>query len=222
MLSDVLMTETKLILTNLRIAGCAISTKVVISVGNGVLACKCPERLAINGGSITLWIKWARNLLKSMNWSRRKGTTGKRTMNPSLYEELCFTWKKKIDELVFENKMHRSLVLNFCQTPLGFTSPSKVTFTEKNSQNVPIANIDDKHTITGTFTVSLDDQFLPIQLIYTGKSDKCHPRIKFPDGFGITHSPNHWSNEEAVISHLTKVVFPYIQRKRKDTIQRLF
>ena len=165
MLSDVLMTEIKLILTDLRIAGCAISRKVVISVGNGVLACKCPERLAINGGSITLSIKWAQNLLKSMNWSRRKGTTGKRAMNPSLHEELCFTWKKKIAELVFENKMHRSLILNFDQTPLGFTSPSKVTFTEKNSQNVPIANIDDKRTITGTFTVSLDGPFNRFTLV---------------------------------------------------------
>ena len=139
-------------------------------------------------------------------------------MNPSLYEELCFTWKKKIAELVFENKMYRSLILNFDQTPLGFTSPSKVTFTEKNSQNVPVANIDDKRTITGTFTVSLDGQFLPIQLIYTGKTDKCHPTIKFPDGFDITHSSNYWSNEEAVISHLTKIVFPYIQRKRKELL----
>ena len=92
-------------------------------------------------------------------------------MNPSLYEELCFTWKKKIAEQVFGNKMHRSLVLNFDQTPLRFTSPSKVTFTKKNSRNVPIAKIDDKRTITGTFTVSLDVQVLPIQLIYTVKTD---------------------------------------------------
>ena len=73
--------------------------------------------------------------------------------------------------------MHRSLILNFDQTPLGFTSPSKVTFMEINSQNVPIAKIDDKRTIIGTFTVSLDGQFLPTQLIYTGKTDKCHPRM---------------------------------------------
>ena len=37
-LSDDLITEIKLILNNLVIAGCAISRKVVISLGNGVLA----------------------------------------------------------------------------------------------------------------------------------------------------------------------------------------
>ena len=65
-----LMTEIKLILTNLPIAGCAISRKIVISVGNGVLACKCPEGLAINGG-----IKWARNLLKSMKKRHNRETS---------------------------------------------------------------------------------------------------------------------------------------------------
>ena len=36
--------------------------------------------------------------------------------------------------------------------------------------------------------------------------------------FDIIHSPNNWSNEEAVISHLTKIVSPYIQRKRKELL----
>ena len=71
MLSADLTAEVKAIIENLRIAGCAISRKVVISVGNGVLASKCPEMLARNGGSINLSIKWARNIMKSMNWTRR-------------------------------------------------------------------------------------------------------------------------------------------------------
>ena len=130
----------KSIIENLRIAGCAISRKVVISVGNGVLASKCPEMLARNGGSINLSIEWARDIIKSMNWARRRAiTSGKRVMNPALYEELCFTLKKKIAEIVSEHKIDRRLILNFDQTPL-FTSPSIVTFAEKKSKNVPVSN----------------------------------------------------------------------------------
>ena len=42
MLSNELTTEIKIIFQNLRTAGCSISRKVVISVGNGVLQAKCP------------------------------------------------------------------------------------------------------------------------------------------------------------------------------------
>lgn len=88
LLTDELMTEIKLILNNLQISGCAISRKVVISVRNGILASRCPEKITKNGGRITFSIKWARNVLKLMNWVKRKRTTEKRAMNPALYDEL--------------------------------------------------------------------------------------------------------------------------------------
>ena len=86
---------------------------------------------------------------------KRRGTTVKRTMNPALYDELDFTWQKRIAEKVFEHKIRNDLILNFDQTPLGFTCPAKATFTEKNAETVPIGNLDDKRQITGTFVVNL-------------------------------------------------------------------
>ena len=216
LLSETLTTEIKVILENLRISGCAITRKVVIAVGNGVLASKCPDKMSRNGGSIELSIKWARNILKSMNWTRRRGTTAKRKMNPALYDELCFTWKRNIAEIVLEHKIDKSLILNFDQTPLGYTSPAKVTFTEFRASSVPIANLDDKRQITGTFTVSLNGEFLPIQLIYAGTTDNCHPKVSFPPGFDVTHSPKHWSNEDLVMSHLKKIVFPHLKKKKEE------
>ena len=59
LLSETLTTEIKVILENLRISGCAITRKVVIAIGNGVLASKCPDKMSRNGGSIELSIKWA-------------------------------------------------------------------------------------------------------------------------------------------------------------------
>ena len=136
-----------------------------------------------------------------MNWVERRGTTAKRTMNP---------------EKVFEHKIHIDLILNFDQIALGFTCPAKTTFTEKNAETVPIENLDDKHQITGTFVVNLSGEFLTIQLIYTGQTDLCHPKVQFPKGFDITHSPNHWANKETVISLLKKIVFPFVNKKRES------
>ena len=79
------------------------------------------------------------------------------------------------------------MVLNFDQTPVGFASPDKSTFSVKGAEIVPIVNADDKRQITGTFEVSLSGEFLP--LIYGTITD----RYEVPNPFHITHSSNHWS-----------------------------
>ena len=67
LISEELSTEIKQILSNLRVAGCSISRKVVISVGNGVLVSRYPEKMSRNGEKINLTVKWAMGILKSMN-----------------------------------------------------------------------------------------------------------------------------------------------------------
>ena len=58
-----------------------------------------------------------------------------------------------------------------------------------------------------------------MQLIYQGKSDRCHPReIEFPDGFNITHTPNHWSNENKVIDHFESIIFPFVKKKKEELV----
>ena len=94
--------------------------------------------MSMDCGKINLTVKWARGILISMDWVKRKGTTAKRTMNPALYDELVFNRKKKIAEKVFEHKIHNELILNFDKTPVGFTCPGKTAFTEKNAETVPI------------------------------------------------------------------------------------
>ena len=76
--------------------------------------------------------------------------------------------------------------------------------------------MDDKRQITGTYCVSLSGEFLPIQLIYQGKTDQCHPkRVKFPKGFHVTHTINHWSNEVVHLEYLRKEIIPCVEPTRK-------
>ena len=86
--SDELTTKVKSILHNLRISGGAVTRETVISIGNGVLKARCPEMLEKNGGSMALTTKWARGVLKSLDWVKRRYTTAKTEMKPALYEEL--------------------------------------------------------------------------------------------------------------------------------------
>ena len=134
-------------------------------------------------------------------------------MNPALFEEFIFSWKRKITNAIFEYKIQKEMILNFNQTAPGFTALNKSTFTGKGVNSVPIANVDNKFQITVTFCVNIVGDFLPIQLIYGGFSDKCHSKVKFPESSHITHSQNHWSNKDIVMDYLNKIILPYIRNK---------
>ena len=75
---DELTAELKSILRNLRVNGGAVTRKTVTAIGNGVLKARCPEMLEENGGSITLTTKWARGVLESLDWVKRRYTIAKR------------------------------------------------------------------------------------------------------------------------------------------------
>ena len=57
---------------------------------------------------------------------------------------------------------------------------------ENNENLVPIANSADYHQVTGTLSTTLSGIFLPMQIIYQGQNDHCHPKFKFPEEFNIT------------------------------------
>ena len=58
-----------------------------------------------------------------IGWSREEQQQQKE-MNPALYKELTFSWKRKIVQIVLEHNSYEKLVLNFDQTSFGFTSPN--------------------------------------------------------------------------------------------------
>ena len=78
-----------------------------------------------------------------------------------------------------------------------------------------MTNVDDKRQITATFCDNIVGDFLSVQLIYGSVNDKCHPKVKFPELFHITHSQNHWSNKNIVMEYLKKLICPDIKSKRQ-------
>ena len=77
LLDDEFLVKVKDLVTGVRMAGGVISRKMVTAIGNGVIMANCPSKLKDFGGHIALTQSWARAVLKSMEWSKRKGTTGK-------------------------------------------------------------------------------------------------------------------------------------------------
>ena len=75
--SDDFMKKIKTIMIRTRAAGTAISRRIVVAIGNGVVRSNSLTLLKENGGSLELNEDWARGFIKSMNWIKRKGTTRK-------------------------------------------------------------------------------------------------------------------------------------------------
>ena len=74
----------------------------------------------------------------------------------------------------------------------------------------------EKQQITGTFAISQSSEFLPMQLIYEGKTTRCLPKnVIFPKGFNIAFTKNDWSNEEKAVELLNKIIFPYIDNVKE-------
>ena len=169
-----------------------------------------------HGGDLELTEDWARHLLKSMEWVKRKGTTGKVEPSEKFLDEEKFTFQREISKVVTDHDIPLDLVLNLDQTPLSYVSPGKYTFCMKGSTTVPIKGVDDKRQITATFTVSASGVFLPIQLIYQGKTKRCLPKFKFPKEFQVTFTKNHWSNFGKCVDLFQKIIFPYLHAKKME------
>jgi hypothetical protein len=81
---------------------------------------------------------------------------------------------------------------------------------ECGAERVEIAALGDKRQITATSAGTLAGALLPLQLIYRGKTERCHPTSPFPSGFDVWHSPNHWANEETTLCFIEKIIIPFI------------
>ena len=170
--------------------------------------------LVENGGHLSFSDSWARSI---RNETERNGKKMKRRMARTCIGEEKFTFQRNIITPVKKHKIPEELILNYDQTPLSYVCTSNTTLEVRGSKSMPIVGKGKQKQITGIFTVSADRDFLLMQLIYAGRTDRCHPnRINFPEGFTITHTPNHWSCEKSATEHLEKVAFPYLSKKREQ------
>ena len=160
---------------------------------------------------------WVQSIYRRLGFSKRMGTTGRPPVPQGLFNECRREYLRDIYDKVQKYGIPPDLVLNADQTPSSYISVGKSTMTKRGEKSVPIKGITDKRNITLTFVVSLSGEFLPIQIIYAGKTTASQPRgFKFPKGFCISQNPKHWSNEQETLKLIDEVVNPYVVKKRSD------
>ena len=198
----------------LRIEGGVVNTSIVMAACEGIVTAKDASKLSSHGGHIHVTKTWAKSLLGRMGYVKRKGSNaGKVSMLH--FEEIKEAFLADVTAEVVMNDVPDDLVFNWDQTVLHLVPTGQWTMHQAGEKLIPIANSDDKRQITAVLAASMTGEYLPPQLIYQGKTNRCHPQVPIPEGWDIWHSDNHWSNEETMKRYIEKIVIPFITQKRE-------
>ena len=108
-----------------------------------------------------------------------------------------------------------SLIIDFDQTPSKYVQISSNKMKKKGTKKVPISGIDNKRSITATFSITMKNKCLPMQLIYKGKTTQSLPKIQFPNGFSLSANLKHYSNETESLKFLKEIILPYVKTERE-------
>ena len=189
-----------------------VNTNIAIATALGFLRSSNDESI----NDLVPTLSWAQSLFRRMRFVRRFATTGKIEITDGIKKEADIdTFIHDIVHHIETSKIPESMVLNINQTPLKCVPWGKTTMAEKSSSTVPINGVSDKPMITATFTILLDGKFVPIQLIYAGKTERSIPKIKIPKSFSLSANPTHFSNEIESLKLMKEIVIPYFQTERK-------
>ena len=207
---------------NLRLRGAPVSSAVIRAVARGVIIANDRSLLLENGGYIDLSTDWSRQVLYrfetlGQKMTSRTATTAKISIASALLNETKLDFQRKIKSLQAWHEIPEDLIINFDQTPLPYVCTGKHTYHTQEALNGPLVGKGKKKQITGTFTITMTGQFLPLQLIYQGTTDRCLPKgVEFPDDWYVTYTANHKSNESKAIQHLQMVVFSYVKKRKVE------
>ena len=198
----------------LREIGGVVNTAIVMASARGIMLKVDSTSLAEFGGHITLTKDWAKSLLRRMGFVKRRGTT-KNKATVENFNEIKGDFLRDIVTSVTMEEIPAELIMNWDQTGLNLVPASNWTMEVRGSKRVEVAGLTNKRQITAVLCGTLTGDFLPPQIVYRGKTDRCHPVFNFPPDWDITHSPNHWSNESTVVDYINQIILPYVNCTRE-------
>ena len=197
----------------LRRKGGVVNTVVANATAQALIDQSEDEHLKnINLGSSS----WAKSLFHRMGFVKRTCTTSKPEIPEKAKMEAKLLYQHQIVSYVEECSIPPPLIVNFDQTPLKFAPVANRTLSAKGSKHVAITGSSFKQAITATFGIICENKFLPMQLIYEGKTERSIPRVKFPNSFSLSTNEKHFSNTLESLKLLDEIVIPYIEKERAN------
>ena len=199
----------------LRMVGGVINNNIVMAAAEGIVTPRDKSLLVKYGGQIEITKGWGRSLLNCMGYVKRKVSNAGKFL-VSQFQEIQANFLADIQAVMVMNDIPMEMVFNNDQTALHFVSTGQWTMHKAGEKMIPISNRDDKCQITVVLGATLTGVFLPPQLIYQDKTNRCHPKVHLPESWDIWHSSNHWSNEETMVRYVEKRIVPFLDERRAE------
>jgi hypothetical protein len=200
---------------NLREAGGVINSAIVMAAAEGIVKNFDSNLLECNGGHIVITKSWARSFLNRMGYVKRRAST-KCKVNPIDFEAYKQQFVFDVKTIVQMEEIPMALVINWDHTGIHYVPVSSWTMAKEGEKRIEIAGVQDKRQITAVSANTMDGDFLPPQIIYSGKKRKCLPSVAFPEDWHITFTQNHWANKATTEDYIMKILVPYVVKKRSE------
>ena len=194
-----------------RLAGGIVNRKIVVASALGITKALRPLLLKEHSGYIDLvrnGRSWSDSLLRRAVVVKQTGTKAARKL-PADFPLQKSNFLERISDVVGRHCIPGELIVNLDETGLKIVPVSSYTLADVGSKQVPIIGLEDKREITALLACSLHGNLLPPQLIYQGKSDRCHPPVDFPRGWDIFNSENHRSTSFTLQRFVDNVLGPW-------------
>ena len=133
---------------------------------------------------------WAKSLLTRMGMVKRK-VSSKAKVYVERFNVVKQAFLLDIKNIVCLDEIPPELIISWDQTAIQYVPVGSWTMESEGAKRVEIAGKDDKRQITAVFGGSMAGDFLPVQLVYQGKTSRCLPKVNFPEGWHITYSASH-------------------------------
>ena len=171
--------------------------------------------MAEYGGHIKITRHWAYSLFHRMKFVQRKVTTSQSKYTATNSAGVKRKFLNDVAETVEMEEVCPELILNWDQTGIRIVPSSSWTMDREGVSRIEMVDAKDKRQITAVFCCTLQGDFLPVQLIYQGKTSRCHPKFWFPPGCHITHAPKHWSTKQIMVQYVHNIILPYVKLIRE-------
>ena len=146
---------------------------------------------------------------------KRKSTKAAKKL-PANFQEQKQRFLDLIASAVKTHDIPSDLIINIDETGLRVVPVDKWTLDRKGVEQVALTGQEDKREITCVLGCTLSGKLLPPQVIYQGKTERCHPcGISYPTEWDIWHSETHWCTQETMMRYIQQVLLPWLEQTRK-------
>ena len=201
-------------LKKLRESGASVSARIVVAAARGIIMSYDKDMLEEFGGHVRLNRHWAHSMMSRISFVKRRGSTAKSKHSITDFAELKHSFLNDVVTTVTMEDTPPEFIMNWDQTGIKLVTSTNWTMEQKGAERVEIVGVNDKRQITAVFCGTLLGDFLPIQLIYQGKTQRCHPRYEFPLEWQVTHLPKHWSTEQTMLKYIEHIIVLYVKTTR--------